>query len=1042
MKLKRIKRISGFLVIFFIIATNMFAQKTTQTNINNTQEGESITISGQKWIVARKVNHSDGYKYAMLYSTYSFHYNRFGETKNYNNSDIRAAFTNRYATNKEYDSLRAIAVLVTPLSHGSGFDTNVKSELPSNPQLASATGTTTDVIFLPTVKDVKDWTFNVALTFGYSTTGQRLITRTPVSGTENNICGFIQDDNKTLIDNGGLSASVNSSGKYQFRPCIWVRVGSLEPTISIGSISAPPAELCSGESLTLAKPEIINNGTTITNQGWQIETSEKGFTDITLPYIVSNNDNGKKLRYYINYSNNTIYSNEVIISVNSSPVLTQPDNFTFCAEKFTSQISFTGTNVNSVAWQIISGTGTSIGMNANNGTGNIPSFVASAAYPTTVSIKVTPVSASGCEGDAKIFTITVNPMATAANLVTRDTTINLGNILNLNHLVSSSNVINPNFKWYKSPFDITPMSTAIVFPDMELQYYFVSVEGDNYCEGGIEARKIVTVNVNMTGDPIDIEEIEVCKGTTVTLTAIPTNGGSLPAYQWKKNGTNIDDATNSTYTYVPENGDIISCEMTSNADCAVPATAISVNAVIIKVFETRPLNLSEQNICPTIYGQRFRVIPDRGFGLDDYSIFAVNTREEILYNANTGIVTIPFSAAGNIKISGERSGCKLAEKEIEVKPFPPLSYSSRLDDCACELLQDKSEDYELILNQSGELIVGMKTPLNMGNISAGLHIQPEFSNAQCRGDLGISPYLNRIWSIEPDKQPNFDNNVELMLFFSKDELSQYIRHSNSSGIHSSLKMNDDLLNLSIMGKDEKSLAVTRYHNTPDTKDANPCESIDKAYLPATIIRLSDNLYAAYTNTNSFSNFVIHSNAFESPLPITLLWFKGYCENGNIVLNWRTASESNNDYFTIMASEDGYNYSPILKVDGAGNSNTIIDYHKTIDNPYSSNVIYLRLKQTDYDGIETTSYTIVLNTCDKISEIDIQIYPNPTNGELKMYNGELKIKNVEIYDITGKKILNSQFSNLNSIDVSHLQAGIYFVKIYTSKGEVIKRLVKN
>ncbi|MFN5620640.1 MAG: GEVED domain-containing protein [Flavobacteriales bacterium] len=64
-------------------------------------------------------------------------------------------------------------------------------------------------------------------------------------------------------------------------------------------------------------------------------------------------------------------------------------------------------------------------------------------------------------------------------------------------------------------------------------------------------------------------------GASVTFTATPTNGGTTPSYQWKVNGTNV--GTNSaTYTTTTlTNGAVVTCVMTSNATCAVPASATS-----------------------------------------------------------------------------------------------------------------------------------------------------------------------------------------------------------------------------------------------------------------------------------------------------------------------------------------------------------------------------------------------------------------------------------------------------------------------------------
>jgi len=75
--------------------------------------------------------------------------------------------------------------------------------------------------------------------------------------------------------------------------------------------------------------------------------------------------------------------------------------------------------------------------------------------------------------------------------------------------------------------------------------------------------------------------------------------------------------------------------------------------------------------------------------------------------------------------------------------------------------------------------------------------------------------------------------------------------------------------------------------------------------------------------------------------------------------------------------------------------------------------------------------------------DISIFPNPTTGVLRIKNYELGIRNLEVYDIIGKKSLNINYQLLtvNSIDISHLPAGIYFVKITTEKGVVTKKVVK-
>ncbi len=72
----------------------------------------------------------------------------------------------------------------------------------------------------------------------------------------------------------------------------------------------------------------------------------------------------------------------------------------------------------------------------------------------------------------------------------------------------------------------------------------------------------------------------ICEGFTVTITPVPTYGGSSPSYTWMKDGTFA--GTGSTFTYVPVKGDWVYCKMTSNYMCLVTKTVPS-NTVAITV---------------------------------------------------------------------------------------------------------------------------------------------------------------------------------------------------------------------------------------------------------------------------------------------------------------------------------------------------------------------------------------------------------------------------------------------------------------------------
>ena len=72
------------------------------------------------------------------------------------------------------------------------------------------------------------------------------------------------------------------------------------------------------------------------------------------------------------------------------------------------------------------------------------------------------------------------------------------------------------------------------------------------------------------------------------------------------------------------------------------------------------------------------------------------------------------------------------------------------------------------------------------------------------------------------------------------------------------------------------------------------------------------------------------------------------------------------------------------------------------------------------------------------ENDIHIYPNPTT-EWLFISSTSSIKNIELYDILGKKVLN--VANNHQIDLSSLYSGVYFIKITSDKGEITKKIIK-
>ena len=86
---------------------------------------------------------------------------------------------------------------------------------------------------------------------------------------------------------------------------------------------------------------------------------------------------------------------------------------------------------------------------------------------------------------------------------------------------------------------------------------------------------------------ISASDNNVCVGTSIIFTANVTNGGS-PTYQWKINGTDVVGETASTFTYTPDNNDVVTCTVTSSLPCAAPTSMTTSGITMIIVPKAVP----------------------------------------------------------------------------------------------------------------------------------------------------------------------------------------------------------------------------------------------------------------------------------------------------------------------------------------------------------------------------------------------------------------------------------------------------------------------
>ena len=178
----------------------------------------------------------------------------------------------------------------------------------------------------------------------------------------------------------------------------------------------------------------------------------------------------------------------------------------------------------------------------------------------------------------------------------------------------------------------------------------------------------------------------------------------------------------------------------------------------------------------------------------------------------------------------------------------------------------------------------------------------------------------------------------------------------------------------------------------------------------------------------------------SPLPIDLLSFSACNTAGGVQFDWYTASEVNNDYFTVLQSFDGTNYSDVIKVKGAGNSNSIIHYvANKID--FAKGLHYYRLKQTDFDAKSSFSNIVSLDRSSFILK-NIRNYPNPFAGRLMFDIFDDALINdtrLKIYNMKGEVLISKIIDNrIFEVNTESLCAGMYNVQLeIISKAIVVK-----
>lgn len=186
--------------------------------------------------------------------------------------------------------------------------------------------------------------------------------------------------------------------------------------------------------------------------------------------------------------------------------------------------------------------------------------------------------------------------------------------------------------------------------------------------------------------------------------------------------------------------------------------------------------------------------------------------------------------------------------------------------------------------------------------------------------------------------------------------------------------------------------------------------------------------AVNSMTSSVNNAYILKLNNPSPLPVELLSFDARQSGNDIVVDWATAVEINNAFFTLERSNGIDDWMLVKEVVGSGNTIEMSTYLHH-DRPPHEGVWYYRLRQTDHDGAQTLLGTVSVNY--KLEEVKFSIFPNPTIGWLNVKLNDGGTAEVFLFRTDGRRVADySLFPHKDGflMDLSSLPKGVYIIRV--------------
>lgn len=431
-----------------------------------------------------------------------------------------------------------------------------------------------------------------------------------------------------------------------------------------------------------------------------------------------------------------------------------------------------------------------------------------------------------------------------------------------------------------------------------------------------------------------------------------------------------------------------------------------------------------------------------------------NTNVGAAVNGNGGIVgmmtgNIFAAQTFNVYATNTATGCsrQLSNTVTVTVPGTPSQVANNNDERGCftsgsnwvHFTQPGTNRILASINPNGqdlgwvdvrEFVNG--SPINVPACGTDPNTQPQF----------ITAAMGRRWVVDPQAQPSANINIRF-----------YINNTDFTALQTAadanVNPNDNLSGIA-------SLGLSKYSGANEDGDfANNCGNGTTLLFNQAQNGTVSSFINGFSSAGRYVEYVIpscsemwlhgFSPSAPSPLPIELKSFDAVCGNNGVEVLWTTASESNNEYFSIERSADMSAWEEIARVAGAGNSNEDLSYSYTDVRPLEG-VAYYRLKQTDYNG-DNEIFAPKSVSCSAGAESTWSVYPNPISDvfTVKIASlNEMAGARIQMLDMSGKTVKESNVNisegeNYIQMNRDGLAAGSYIIRLMHNSNQALSPL---